>query len=436
MKSFSKTLLEKKVVDLQKGLKSHIVKSLTRKGVKITASSSKPNHVRFPVVTSEKEWKKYFATMGLAVSDYPHQSISSKYLTYNLTATKKLPGVEKNVSIPWVNSFAGMTASGGQLFKNKELTPDSLGLAGKTLAPAQVMSFVKKALDKRYEKPIADMLFRLLKHAETRKTSVDIDPSLNMKATDLAKISADYGEILAAIWAMNSLRFKKVSFPTRSNEPLVDFYGVRLGIEYPISVKSGGGGKVTIQNIINSIEKRAKTANSADLSKEKSLVIFKTVNEYPQKDGMIELHKVMNTKSIKYLSKISKISVSKMNVKSLTAWISSYSREDQIELLKPWWKVNAHGTPTKQNVLEGPDSYRLIGSPLGQSIYLILNDNKEIKQSLGNVARQVTLIQANVDVSNRKISFQSNYFKDAEFKFSWAGYAGGNKLGFSMIVKK
>lgn len=435
MKSFKDKVLIENAAREQRALKTYIERQLKLKGVKITGSGRGEMHTRFALPIPEKEWKQYFRPLGLAVTEYEKQSISGKFFTYNLTATKAISNVPKGTTLPWVNNYSGKTAAGGQLFGNKELTPDALGLAGKTMNTRSIFTAVSKQINNKYEKPIADSLLKLLKQADTKKSAVQLDPSLQMKATDLAKVSADFGEIMAAVWSMNALRFKQVYFPTASNEPLIDFYGVRIGVQYPVSVKSGGGGKVTVQNIINAIEKRAKTANSADLSAEKSLAIFKTVNDNPMKAGMIKLHQLMKTPSIKALAKATGIPVNRLSTETLTNWASDQEKEELVAKLQPFWKVNKFGTPTER-IIDGPDKMRLIISPLGESIWKILNSNKEIKDSLTNVARQVTLIQTNVDVTNKRITFQSNFFKDVEFEFGWAGYAGGNKLGFKMSLKK
>ena len=89
-----------------------------------------------------------------------------------------------------------------------------------------------------------------------------------------------------------------------------------------------------------------------------------------------------------------------------------------------------------KKTLEGRDLKRFVLSPLGETIYKILNKDKAIKQSLTNVARQVTLIQMNVNVLSNKMTFASNHFKDADFQFGWPGYSSGNKLGFKMKLKK
>ena len=70
MKTYSQVVLEKQVTTLQRNLKSYITKALKLKGIKTTGSSNKAIHVRFPMTTPEKEWKKYFADMGLSVSEY------------------------------------------------------------------------------------------------------------------------------------------------------------------------------------------------------------------------------------------------------------------------------------------------------------------------------------------------------------------------------
>jgi hypothetical protein len=89
-----------------------------------------------------------------------------------------------------------------------------------------------------------------------------------------------------------------------------------------------------------------------------------------------------------------------------------------------------------ERIIQGDDKVRLIISPLGESIWKILNNSKEIKTSLMNIARQVALIQVNVDVKKRTLNFEHNFFRDADFEFGWAGYAGGNKLGFKMKLVK
>jgi hypothetical protein len=413
----------------QKEFKSYLMKEL--KSVKMTESSRGAFHIRFGL--HENGINTYLRPQGLEVLEYPGPSISGKFQTYVIMATRDLHRtVPYGTMIPWVNNFIGASKRGAFLFNNKDLSPDGLGFAGQTHSEASILRSLKEVLYKKYDPEIADQLMSLAHSAATGKDNPSVD--VKFSSQDLAKVSADYGELLSSLWAMKKLNFKESFFPTASNEPLIDFYAIRFGVKYPVSVKSGGGGKVTIQNIINAIENRSKKANPIDLSKEPSLQIFKIVNEMSMKEQMIELHKYRNTDAIKKLSEIMGIAVKDINLSTITEFVEPKSNDLLIELLDPFWKT------LKMNLTEGVkkgyDKLRLIISPLGESIWKILNDDKDIKESLIRIARQVTLIQVNVDVRKTGITFQSNYFKDAEFEFGWAGYAAGNKLGFKMKVKK
>ena len=152
------------------------------------------------------------------------------------------------------------------------------------------------------------------------------------------------------------------------------------------------------------------------------------------KEQMIELHKSRDTDGIKQLAKIMGMPVNNLSLKSVKAYTDSKTNDELISELQPFWKILNMKLTDK--ILQADDKLRLVISPLGESIWKILNADKEIKESLTRVARQVTLIQVNVDVRKSGITFQNNYFKDAEFEFGWAGYAAGNKLGFKMKVKK
>lgn len=413
----------------QKEFKSYLIREL--KAVKMVESSRGVFHIRFGL--APEGIKTYLNPQGLEVLEYPGPSISGKFDTYVIRATRHLhANIPPGTMIPWVNNFIGASKRGALLFNNKDLSPDGLGFAGQTHSEASILRKLKEVLYKKYDPEIADQLMSLAQAAATGNDN----PEVNVKFSsyDLAKVSADYGELLSSLWAMKKLNFKESFFPTASNEPLIDFYAIRFGVKYPVSVKSGGGGKVTIQNIINAIESRAKKANPLDLSKEPSLQIFKMVNQLSMKEQMIELHKYLNTDAIKKLGEIMNVAVKDINLSTVTAFVEPKSNDLLIELLDPFWKT------LKMNLTEGikkgHDKLRLIISPLGESIWKILNNDKEIKESLIRIARQVTLIQVNVDVRKTGITFKSNYFKDAEFEFGWAGYAAGNKLGFKMKVKQ
>lgn len=409
-------------------LKSHIVKILKKENISTTSSSRGGYHIRFPF---EGDANKFFEKHNLVVSDY-NKTISSKFETLSLVTTDDIGSIPIGTQIPWVNNYVGAVKTGSSLFANKALTPDNLGLAGKTVNTREISTIVKYQLNGKFEESVVEALMHLVEVSNTKRNTIPLTDN-PFTTQDLAKVSADFGEILAAVWSMNALRFRKAYFPTASNEPLIDFYGIRMGIQYPVSVKSGGGGKVTVQNIIDKIEGRAKTAGSR-LDNEASLAIFKIVAQNPMKDQMIKLHQYMETNAIKKLGVIMDVRWDRITLKSIKDWVADKTNDELSVLLKPFWEeLNMKLT---ERIIQGADKVRLIISPLGESIWKILNNSKEIKTSLMNIARQVALIQVNVDVKKRTLNFEHNFFRDADFEFGWAGYAGGNKLGFKMKLVK
>lgn len=430
MRSFKSYLVEAELRQQVIELKSYIKRSF--KSLKFTDSSRGAYHVRFPLAGSDRDAETLLKKYDLEVRDYNLEPISGKFPTKSIVITKtissKLPA---GTAIPWVNNHPGAAVAGAQLFGNKELTPDSLGLAGKDLNTNQIISTIESSLRNKFPSDVVKDLVDMAQAARTKNPKIAFSNQFSSK--DLAKVSADYGEILSAIWAQSNLGFKSTFFPSASNEKLIDFYGVRFGIRYPISVKSGGGGKVTIQNIIDAINNRTKSATSSDMTKEPSLAIFKIVNELPMKDQMIELHKYMDTEAIRSLASIMDVRVANINLNSILNFIEKFDQKQLSTVLDPFWRIQ--NTVLTDRIKEGDDKLRLIISPLGESIWKILNNDKNIQDSLTRVARQVTLIQVNVDVTKSQIIFKNNYFKDADFQFGWAGYAAKNKLGFKMKVR-
>ena len=432
MLSFTGYIQEKRQSKEISSLKSYVKSKVEEVGIKLTGSGRGGYHIRFPLPGEMKDFQSFFNLRDLKVSDID-KIISSKFDTYILTTTKKINQIPKGTSIHWVNNAIGRGSTGGLLFNNKDLTPDTLGLAGQILNKKELISKVSTVLKSKYDSNVADSLIQLMNLAQSKSDRIDIKGVHNFTTKDLAKVSSDFGEILSAIWSMSpNMNFKQTNFPLASNEKLIDFYGIRMGIEYPISVKSGIGGKVTIQNITDAIKRRAKTTKN-DNSAEESLQIFNIVSDNTMKRGMIKLHQYLNTPDIEKLGKI--VGVMPITLEYLETWVKDKSNEELIELLDPFWKFLGTKLTDKKKYDE-EDKLRLILSPLGQSIEKILNSNKSIRDSLTNVARQVTLIQVNVDVKSNQMIFKKNKFKDIEFEFAWPGYTAGNKMGFLAKFKK
>ena len=441
------------------------------------------SHLRFPVKYVPPVVPAIFSGWGLSVNDWKGSyTPSSKYKNYVLKVIKdiELGTDEKSKTIPkgtelnWVNSEISQTTAGGQIFANKILSPDKLGSAGKEWDITGLIDDTEKAVERKWPPSKTDktakMLIVLLNKANTSKDSISLS-DIDFDDKDLAKISADFGEILSAIWVMRGRNkkqaFPKIIFPTASNNKLIDFYGIRSGLggqptQYPFSVKSGTtGGKVTVMNIIKAIKSRAKTANNTNYH-ELADQVFLIVENFGMKEQMIMLHQKFDTKVIRDLAKLMGHGAGGAN--NITPeWVEQWcvlQNENKKDVYKGKGKrrikVEEKGSQSKGNrllikklakwhkkhsqpqakTLEGPDLGRFIITSLGESIHPILNKMPGMAESLTRIAQQVALIQINVNVKTKTMTFASNYFKKADFKFAWAGYSGGNTLGFTMKMSK
>ena len=291
---------------------------------------------------------------------------------------------------------------------------------------------------------------------------IDLSDVLVFGTSDLSTISKDYGEILAAIWSFDNLDFERVEFPVASNHKLIDFYGLRKAKggrgfdETPVSVKSGPtGGKVNIKNIVDALKRQNL---EVDLNAQYAKDVFETAG-LEMKDQMVRLNQLMNdgkgTTLINNLSKVTRIPVGTkkdglkndysdgMNKGNLTAWAEeAFKNGTLVKLIdKEWYSTFTLGKLTDEAIRkrafeDGQDPVRSIIVPLGQNIWRMLNDDPKMKASLTSLARQVILLQTKVDVKKAKMTFRTDKFSEAEFKFDWGGYSAGNKLGFRMDFKK
>ena len=432
------------------------------------ASQRGGRHLRQQVPGDNKAVAAFFKKYGLSLEKGAAYDLSSKYGEFTLEATKDIPfkikvkgkeyelSVPKGTKLPYVNPTAASSAekTGKEItFVTKELSPDGLGLSGKTFDSVEsLIKAAAAAVKEKYPNQPEKIgpLTELLKDAYASKGNrLDLSEALVFGREDLATISKDYGEILAAIWAINNLEFSGVEFPAASNEPLIDIYGLtdtKGGVDKtPISVKSGKvGGKVSIVNIIEALAKQGSAGDDAvDNNAEYAMDVFRAVEQNSAKEGLIAVHKLMNdeqgSKIINELSEVIGISVAKMDLKSIQNWTNNSFAEDPAKFkedMDNWYSKFTYGKPKekfRRTVFEqGIDTRGAILSPLGFNAVVLLNGDQQMKDSLTSLARQVLLLQAKVNVKKAFMEIRADYFKDAKFKFNWTGYQAGNKLGFNM----
>ena len=430
MKKFKQYLVEVKGTEIQKAQRAIVRDHIKKNGIKPTSSNRHEFHIKFPLAGTIHDFELFFAPINMKVKESP-ESQSSRGSTYILTD-------ENGNDLYWVNNLVGKDTKSGVLFANKALTPEQLNLAGTNYGIKGIISTASAVIKSRYEDDVADSLIYYMNRANTKSDVISLDNvPYEFNSKDLKNISKDFGEVLASIWGIKNLTYRTVYFPVKSNEKLVDFYGIRFDVKLPVSVKSGGGSKVAAQNIVDNIIKSKRPKNVAKLDinlNEKSLDIIEIANSNTMQNGFIKLHNYMNTPAIKSLQKITGIPANTMDSKNLKVWLNSFTVEELQTKLKPFF--TATKSYLKPATWKKTDRLHFIIAPLGTDISNKLNSNKSILDSFNRLAQQVSVLQLNVDVFSKKMTFNHNYFKYAKFRFNWPGYVSGNKLGFEMIHKK
>ena len=131
---------------------------------------------------------------------------------------------EKNVYyIINVNAKNGKSVA---LFKTKDLTPDAIGLGGKSLTKREIKKYVTAwLLSSKFDRTAVHKLIKVIDLCYDSPKDVVSLPDLNFSTKDLKTISKDFGEILAGFWLINNQEFREIEFPAGSNFPLVDLFG-------------------------------------------------------------------------------------------------------------------------------------------------------------------------------------------------------------------
>jgi len=433
-----------------------------------------------------EDLKPFFKKYGFDI-DETDISKSGQYYSYVLTATRdftkekdkyEFPRGTQVIYVPLV-----MKTKEGQkksYIINKSLAPGDGGLAvdqgGKPIGKQQLMESTAAAVNRKYTEelsPVADQLISILESSNNSGNAIALDRELDFSDKDFKTISKDYGEILSGVWALNEqkadfLPFSEVSYPAEGNYRLVDFFGISDDPEeprVPVSVKSGGGSKVAITNII---EAQKLVVDSLPPQNAEFLGVAAT-NKFTQRQQVIELNKILKqdpanpesekgSSGIRAMAKVMGVEFKELTYEKVNQWCFDTSVDDMLgnkhpnakelglkkpALLQPVW--DATGTTPKLDVylkrLDTPSSEKewrslVAMSPLGQSMSPNLNANVSIKEEFNRLARALTVIQNNIDVKKKVLRFSVHKFSEANFKFDWPGYVSGNKLGFIMEINK
>jgi len=425
-----------------------------KSGVK---TGSSPYHLRLPVDGDDDKIATFWKDLGIMCVHDPDKDISGTFKSYLLTATDKMPdsdGSLAGVELWYVNTSRKSASGGTRIIKDKELTPDKIsGLPGLKGGRASIEKVVIPHLKNAYDKRVSNYLISLLELAgDTSSGEATINFDIGLSKGDLGVISKDFGETLAAVWALKSkeIQASQVLFPKAGNEPLVDFYTIDSDGKIGYSVKSGAGAGTSIKNIADDLENRAKDKDwfkQFDKEEQSTINLIAHLNKSSIMQGIIDANIAMGTPGIKALAKAMGVSKPQkrsfdklaITVDQIGLWLAEEpTLEKQYEKAQKLYKVTGHPTTWRiwKARLEGRDASSraaAIINPLGYHVVPYLNDAGQ--DTLNNAVKALAVLQLDVNVSKSKMTFSVKHFKDLNFEFEHHGSIRnsggiGNKLGF------
>ena len=323
---------------------------------------------------------------------------------------------------------------------NKALTPDGLGLGGKTISKVDYIRTVTAAINSCKVAPLNVKSF--LK--EFLDKSIHTDSMLgqtvkSISEKDVAIIAKDFGELAGAWWFINNYDSKLsfVEFPARSNEPLVDYYvGYPNKIKLKVSAKADKGAAPALNSIWDTIKDKSFTGGDRKVHDFMGIIVNNNGLE-----SIILASK--HFESTGYTAVGTLIGKKNYDSADIEAWLKDYTDGKilfNILNQKVFTKIG-RSVPAEniQKILNEKGARRcgILLSPMAYSLVDEVNADKTYKTFLTQACRAMNVEQLYVTIkpSGQTLKYKLKGFKDSDFMFEYhsnAGNPGGNKIGFKM----
>jgi hypothetical protein len=322
---------------------------------------------------------------------------------------------------------------------NKVLTPDGLGLGGKTVSKRDYVKTVNLCIDQcKLVAPHVKEFLKLFVSKSDKTNTTFAKAVKDISDKDLAIIAKDFGEIAGAWWFLNNYDndIVAIEFPARSNEPLVDYYGVyKNKLKIGVSAKAGAGAAPSISSVWNMIGKKS----FSDANDKKVHNFIGAVVNNSGTEGIVQAAKVMGSKLYSLVGDI--IGKSTYTADDIEKWFKQFNdpkvahdqltkvfyskigKSAKLSTFEEIWKVSSK---KRNGAILSPMAYALIDE---------VNANKKNTDFLTDIVRTNNIEQLYVHLSKTSLKYELKGFKNSNFIFEYhsnAANPGGNKIGFKL----
>ena len=438
--------------------------------------------------TAESEIEKYLAkVIGIKKNQYSIEQISkgtyvsnaggkisSDYDSYAITILKPVTdsfgdSYKKGDTLYITNRVKVSSAGEAAVIGKKDLTPDAMRLPISEYKDAtSLYSAVQKYIDStklpdNYKDFILKSSMEVVNNQKNSNSYKDFEEYANAKSAylfykisddlfegidpiSISNFQNDYGEVLGGFMLFNLLKDtgNGLSYPTASNEKLVDFYFDG----YSISSKAGSGGTPTGDTIIQKINTSYKDGNlSFDTIEEQDFynnLIKQWVNP-PKLDRSGTYNNIMNlcnvniadTNNSGYWYILSKVNVQPSGATrdAIVSYLDELAKDEAEfkKIMKEFYDRSGinqsrlgmdrvYPAYVKQMNVNDKNRIGFVFYPLMVEATTILN-NKYQKQltKYGQMVTDIKQLYLDVLVKKGEFRFKTVPFKSAEFKFEQKG---------------
>lgn len=434
-----KNIFRSLILEKDTSILSVLKKIASQKGILIDASRHQP-HLRLKCPSGDYEdtlRKVLDVDFSIKQSE---SELSKTYPTYDVTLEDEFNGFPRGTLFLYVPASRKIL-NANAFISDKQLTPENIIDLTKPYSINDLYSSIMLGIESLWTDSDFDVIKGFLKDlcdvAIGKNTKPD---ATGIDKTDVSRIMKDFGELVSALGVLYDYpEVKYIKFPEKSNERMVDFYGLdaNRNIILNFSVKSSSGSKdigaaPSMKNIVSFLNDNPVLVNP------KAEVFRIFTDNTKVVDKIIEACKIVDPEAIKLLEKA-------LGHPATVSEIDDYCREN-LPVLKDNLKkfFDFIGRTFDDKSLKKVDSKNLKGyagysgfvlSPLGYHVVDILNKDPEYKELINSIIQKMDAIQANVVWKNGlKLSYEG--LKQAKFKFDFHNNVflpGNNNFGFKVM---
>lgn len=357
---------------------------------------------------------------------------SGQFATWLLTITKDIVNAKKGDSCYFVQSVR----SSGEI-RNKALTPDALGMAGKEIGKA---NFIKEAIKgitatDDVNDNVKKFLEELLEASKGNNGKISGTQITSISDSDINVIAKDFGEISGAVWYMFNENKKAtgIEFPSASNAKLVDYYAIEGKKKIAISAKANEGAPPSIESIAELLKKKHFSIPLRENAR-KAII---SISDQSVVEGIVSASRDLKTKGYAWMK--AKVFKKDWKAADVEAALAKYKSPDAFTKdFAPFFAVigrAASEKSIKEVFQQKAKRWGLVISPMGYSLVDEMNENQNYIGVLTDTAQEIKVSQLYIKINKtlKQVEYKIKEFGNSKFEFKYNANAktpGLKKISF------